>query len=169
MTYELILGKFPGDVEKGPAQLERYETAQHELGIAEAAAFVKTVDGEDIVKIMGEDKKKARRIGAITGAVLGIVGGPPGMLLLGLGGAAAGNLVAKLTHAGISKEMIEVVEEGLEPGSSAVMVILEHGHHHVILNDLKDIGGVIVNESVESTQAEKRFLMSPSSGSGETL
>ena len=59
MSYELILGKFPGDIEKGPAQLERYERAQDDLGIKEAAAFAKTADGEDEVKIMGEDKKKA--------------------------------------------------------------------------------------------------------------
>ncbi len=169
MSYELILGKFPGDIEKGPAQLERYEEAQHDLSIAEAAAFVKTFDGEEEVKVMGEDKKKARRIGAITGAVLGIVGGPPAMILFGLGGAAAGNLVANLTHAGISKDMIESIEEGLEPGSSAVLVIVEHGRHHVILNDLKDIGCVIQNETVESHHAKKRYLMSPSSGSGETM
>lgn len=167
MSYELILGKFPGDIEKGPAQLERYERAQDDLGIKEAAAFAKTADGEDEVKIMGEDKKKARRIGAITGAVLGIVGGPPAMLLLGLGGAAAGNFVAKLTHAGISKDMIESVEEGLEPGSSAVLVIVEHGKHHVILNDLKEIGCVIKSETIESHQAEKKYLMSPSSGISE--
>lgn len=169
MSYELILGKFPGDIEKGPAQLERYEKAQDDLSIAEAVAFVKTEDGQDEVKIMGEDKKKARRIGAITGAVLGIVGGPPAMVLFGLGGAAAGNLIANLGHAGISKDMIDAVEEGLEPGSSAVLVIVEHGKHHVILNDLKEIGCVINNETVESEQAKKRFLMSPSSGSGETL
>jgi uncharacterized membrane protein len=169
MSYEFILGKFPGDIEQGPAQLERYDAAQQDLGIAEAAAFVKTIDGEEEVKVMGEDKKKARRIGAITGAVLGIVGGPPAMILFGLGGAAAGNLVSNLTHAGISKDTVEAVEEGLEPGSSAVLVIVEHGRHHVILNDLKDIGCVITNETVESHHAEKRFLMSPTSGSGETL
>ena len=163
MNYELILGKFPGDTEKATAQLERYEVAQHDLAITEAAAFVKTEDGEEI------GRKKARRIGAVAGALLGVLGGPATMVVLGAGGAAAGDLVSRLTHAGISKEMIASVEEGLEPGSSAVLVIVEHGRHHVIINDLKELGGVIENETVGSSAMKKRYLMSPSSGSGETM
>ena len=169
MDYELILGKFPGEPEKAAAQLERYEAAQHELSIAEAAAFVKTEDGEEKVTIMGEDRKKARRIGAIAGAVLGVLGGPATMVILGGAGAAAGDLVSRLTHAGISKEMIANVEEGLEPGSSAVLVIVEHGKHNLIINDLKAEGCLIKNETVGSSEVQKRYLMSPSSGSGETL
>jgi len=169
MNYELILGKFPGDTEKATAQLERYEAAQHDLAITEAAAFVKTEDGEEIVSVMGEGRKKARRIGAVAGALLGVLGGPATMVVLGAGGAAAGDLVSRLTHAGISKEMIASVEEGLEPGSSAVLVIVEHGRHHVIITDLKELGAVIENETVGSAAVKKRYLMSPSSGSGETM
>lgn len=169
MNYEIILGKFPGDTEQAAVQLERYGSAQHELAIAEAAAFVKTEDGEEQVTVMGEGKKKARRIGAVAGALLGVLGGPATMVILGGAGAAAGDLVVRLTHAGISKEMIASVEEGLEPGSSAVLVIVEHGRHHLIINDLNDMGSAVVNETIGSTEIKKRYLMSPSSGSGETM
>ena len=44
------------------------------------------------------------------------------MGLISFVGAAAGNLVANLMHSGVTKNMIEAVEDGLEPGSSAVIV-----------------------------------------------
>jgi uncharacterized membrane protein len=168
MSYELILAAFPGDMDKASEQLSRYESSQDELGISEAVAVIKTEEGKDEVKLMGDPKKRARRIGAIGGAMLGILGGPAGMVLLGLGGAAAGNLVASLTHAGVSKKMIAAVEEGLEPGSSAVIVIVEHGRHTLLLNDLKHVGATILSESVESHEIEGKWLISPSSGMAET-
>jgi uncharacterized membrane protein len=167
MSYELILAAFPGDIEKAGEQLARYHEAQDELGISEAVAIVKTQEGEDEVKLMGDPKKRGRRIGAVAGAMLGILGGPAGMVLLGLGGAAAGNLVANLSHAGVSKEMIQAVEEGLEPGSSAVIVIVEHGRHDLVLRDLKQLGATILSEAVESHEIEGKWLISPSSGMAE--
>ncbi|UCC53629.1 MAG: DUF1269 domain-containing protein, partial [Anaerolineaceae bacterium] len=134
----------------------------------EAVAVAKTEEGEDKVMLMGDPKKRGRRIGAIGGAMLGILGGPAGMVLLGLGGAAAGNLVANLTHAGVSKEMIETVEEGLEPGSSAVVVIVELERRDLILRDLKQLGAKILSEAVESHEIEGKWLISPSSGMAET-
>lgn len=121
MSYELMLAAFPADVDRAGEQLSRYDASKEVLGIYEAVAIAKTGEGEEKVSVMGDPKKRNRRIGAIAGAMLGILGGPAGILLLGLGGAAAGNLVANLTHAGVSKQMIETVENGLEPGSSAVM------------------------------------------------
>jgi uncharacterized membrane protein len=164
MSYELILAAFPGDTDKAGQQLSRYDSSQEELGISEAIAIVKTEEGEDEVSVMGDPKKRGRRIGAVAGAMLGIIGGPAGMVLLGLGGAAAGNLVANLTHAGVSKEMIEKVEEGLEPGSSAVIVIVELERRDLILRDLNQLGATILSESVEAHLVEDKWVISPSSG-----
>ena len=168
MSYELILGKFPGDEEAAVTQLERYHSSQDEVGISEAVAIIKTADSKDEVKLLGDPKKKGRRVGAIAGAMLGVLGGPAGMVVIGLGGAAVGNLLANLAHAGISKKMIEAVEEGLEPGSSAVIVIVESQGTHLITKDLKDHGAIILSEAVESHEIEGKYLMSPSSGMSET-
>jgi uncharacterized membrane protein len=168
MGYELILGKFENTVEAAEAQLERYQSSQDEAGIAEAVAIVKTADGVDEVKLMGDPKKKGRRIGAIAGAMLGVLGGPPAMVVLGLGGAAVGNLIANLTHAGVSKKMIESVEEGLEPGSSAVIVIVEGPGRNLVVKDLKEHGAIIMSEAIESHEIEGKYLISPSGGISET-
>jgi uncharacterized membrane protein len=167
MTHELIVGAFPGDTEKAVDQLDRYHKAQDQLGIADAAAIIKPEEGKDKVKWLG-GKKKATEIGAVAGAVLGLLGGPATMVILGAAGAATGNMIASLTHAGISKDMIDFVEQGIEPGSSAVIVIVEDSSRHLILNDLKDLGAKILSESVESHEIEGKYLISPSSGISET-
>ncbi len=168
MSYTLILGVFAGDTEAAVAQLERYHKSQDEVGIAEAVAIVKSADGEDEVKVMGDPQKKARRVGAVAGALLGVLGGPVTMAVLGAGGAAAGDLIAKLTHAGVSKKMITAVEDGLEPGSSAVIVIVEERAGDLLAKDLKASGANVLNEMVESDVIEGKYLISPSSGISET-
>ena len=167
MDYELIVGAFPNNMEKASEQLERYHASQDEIGIADAAAIIKPLEGKDKIEWLGGNKKAAE-IGAISGAVLGILGGPATMVVMGLAGAATGKLISNLTHAGISKKLIKAIEDGLEPGSSAVIVIIEHGNRKLILNDLKDIGANIVSEAVESHEIEGKYMISPSSGSGET-
>ena len=167
MAYELIVATFPGDMEKASEQLERYHASQDDIGIADAAAIIKPVEGKDKVEWLGGNKKAAE-IGAVSGAVLGILGGPPAMMVMGLAGAATGKLISNLSHAGISKKLINAIEDGLEPGSSAVIVIIEHGNRQLILKDLKGLGANIVSEAVESHEIEGKYMISPVSGSGET-
>ncbi len=168
MNYQLILGIFVDDAGAAVAQLERYHKSQDEIGIREAVAIVKTADGQYDVKMMGDAKKKARRIGAVAGAMLGVLGGPITMAVLGAGGAAAGDLVAKLTHSGVSKKMIDAVEEGLEPGSSAVVIVVEEQAGALIIKDLKQAGANVLDEMVGSDVIEGKYLISPSGGISET-
>jgi uncharacterized membrane protein len=168
MSYEIILGVFNDDTELVSELLVRYESAQDELGITEAIAIIRPEEGKDEIKIMGEHKKKARRIGAVSGAVLGVLGGPAAMVVLGAAGAAVGSLITNLTHAGFSKKMIETVENGLDPGSSAVLVIVEQERHHLIVNDLKDKGASTISENIESHEIEGKYFISPTGGMSET-
>lgn len=168
MSYTLILGVFEGDTQAAVAQLERYHKSQDEVGIAEAVAIVKPVDGKDEVKVMGDPKKKARRIGAVAGALLGVLGGPVTMAVLGAGGAAVGDLIAKLSHSGVSKKMLDAVEKGLEPGSSAVIVVVDQQAGSLVVKDLKNSGAKVLSEMVESDVIEGKYLISPSGGISET-
>lgn len=167
MAHEIILGVFSGDVDQGLTQLKRYHEIQDEIGINDAVAIWKTEDGKDKFEWIG-GKKKATEIGAIAGAALGILGGPATMVVMGAGGAAAGNLIASLSHAGISKKTINAIEKGLDPGSSAVVVVVDHGRHHVILNDLKHLNAQLYSDTIDSDEVEGKYMISPVSGMGET-
>lgn len=168
MGYQLIVGIFTGDTESAVRQLERYEKSQGQVSIAEAVAIVKTADGKDEVKMMGDPKKRGRRIGAVAGAILGVLGGPATMVILGAGGAAVGDLIASLLHSGVSKQTVDAVEEGIQPGSSAVIVIVEEEAGSLIARDLKEAGAEVLNEMVDSNAIKGKYLISPSGGMSQT-
>ena len=165
MSYELILGRFPDEAEKAPIVVERYNEVQSDLGVVEAAAIVKpSEDEEPTVTFMGQDLKRATKIGAAAGAVIGLLAGPVGAAIGGAAGAGTGRLLSKLSHSGFSKEMLEEVERGMAAPSSAVLLIVEYERRHLILNDLKEQGATIKRQTVESHQVEQASMIQPSSG-----
>jgi uncharacterized membrane protein len=168
MRYELILAIFPDDTEQAVTQIERYNASKDTLGITEAVALIKTAEDKNEVQWMGAKSSSGAKVGAVAGALIGLLAGPAGVVIGGAAGAAAGKLTVNLSHANFSKEMLKTVEAGLEPGSSAVLVIIEFEKRHLILNDLKEKGAVIKNESVESDQIERAAFIQPGSGISQT-
>jgi uncharacterized membrane protein len=61
--------------------------------------------------------------GGLLGAVIGIMAGPVGWAMLA--GAAVGGVATKLIDSGIKSDEIKKVGEGLQPGSSALIVLAD--------------------------------------------
>ncbi|MCP4362964.1 MAG: DUF1269 domain-containing protein [Chloroflexi bacterium] len=88
--------------------------------------------------------------GAAGGSILGFVvgfffGGPIGGAVLG---AAAGALLGKKLDLGISKDKIEVVEESMQPSSSAIFLQIEAQHVDVLAAMVRDLGGNVVDLAI---------------------
>jgi uncharacterized membrane protein len=68
-------------------------------------------------------QRRHARTGAIVGALVGVLGGPIGMAA----GAAAGGGIGYLSgrSVGIPRDRIEEIKSSLEPGSSAIIAVLE--------------------------------------------
>src|SRR6185295_15534661 len=62
-------------------------------------------------------------IGGVAGAAVGVMAGPIGWATLG--GAAVGGLAAKLRDGGFKDDRLRTIGEGLQPGSSALIVVVE--------------------------------------------
>jgi hypothetical protein len=75
------------------------------------------VSAEEKVKFV-ESKDWGAGRGALVGAALGIIGGPPGMLV----GGGIGALAAKLRDSGFDDKELERLGETLVPRSSAVVI-----------------------------------------------
>ena len=63
-------------------------------------------------------------LGGVTGAVIGVITGPVGWVALG--GAAIGGLVAKLKDGGFDNSRLEDWGRRLEPGTSALVAVVDH-------------------------------------------
>jgi uncharacterized membrane protein len=68
---------------------------------------------------------KGAVFGGVGGAAIGLIGGPA-LLVPTAVGALVGGLVAKLRDSGFSNKRLESLGEGLQPGTSAIVAVVEH-------------------------------------------
>jgi hypothetical protein len=68
---------------------------------------------------------KGAAIGGVGGAAIGLIAGPA-LLVPAAVGALVGGLAAKLRDSGFSNRRLEALGEGLQPGTSAIVAVVEH-------------------------------------------
>jgi len=68
---------------------------------------------------------KGAVVGGVGGAVIGLIAGTA-LAVPAAVGALVGGLVAKLRDTGFSNKRLESIGEGLKPGSSAIIAVMEH-------------------------------------------
>ncbi len=96
------------------------------IGIQNAAVIRRDEKNKLHIKETGDwGGGKGAVAGGAIGAAAGILLGP-GALVTGAVGALIGGLAAKLRDSGFSDERLKKVGEGLKPGTSAIIAIVEH-------------------------------------------
>jgi len=94
------------------------------IDIVDAAVITKDASGKTKIRETNDmGAGKGATIGAITGAVLSLIAGPLGWTALG--GGVTGGIAAKLSDGGFPKARLTKLAEGLAPGSSALVVVIE--------------------------------------------
>lgn len=68
---------------------------------------------------------KGAAFGGVAGAAIGLIAGPA-LVVPAIVGALVGGLTAKLRDSGFSNQRLETLGEGLKPGSSAIVAVVEH-------------------------------------------
>jgi len=96
---------------------------------------------------------KGSVIGGVTGAVLGLLAGPVGW---GIGiGALVGGLAAKLRDTGFSDARLRELGRGLQPGSSALVAVVEHIWVRDVERELEKQGADIITEELRKDIANQ--------------
>lgn len=117
---------------------------QDEKAAKNALAALKEAKKEGLIKIenaavLSKDEKgklhiketqdmgggKGAALGGVGGAVIGLIAGTA-LAVPAAVGALVGGLVAKLRDSGFSNKRLETIGEGLKPGSSAIIAVVEH-------------------------------------------
>ena len=86
-------------------------------------------------------------IGGAAGGLLGLIGGPVGVLALAASGAAVGGVAGHLDRA-IPKEDLEEIGEALSPDSSAFLLLLEDTYSEGVVDSLKGYNANVVTLTV---------------------
>ena len=128
VPVQVIVAAFPDEGRadaalKGLQELKK----EHMIGILDAAIVRKDANGKLHVKET-EDMGGGRGsvIGGGLGALVGLIGGPAGILVTTAAGALIGGIAAKESDAGIPNERLQQLGAGLTPGSSAIVAVIEH-------------------------------------------
>lgn len=75
-------------------------------------------------------------VGAVTGGLLGLIGGPAGVLALGAAGAAVGGTAGHYWGRMIPKSDLEELGEALKPDTSAMLLLLEDTESESVIDSM---------------------------------
>jgi uncharacterized membrane protein len=128
----------------------------------------KAADIEDAAMVTKEDDGKIRlrqtrdvmpgqgaASGGWVGALVGIIGGPLGMLAGGALGAAAGGLFAKLRDVGIDDDQMKEMGEQLDRGSAALFVLLNDYDVTAVAMELRRFDGELFYSTADEAITQR--------------
>jgi uncharacterized membrane protein len=123
--------------------------------ILNAALLVKDQDGTvSMVDTREIDPKKGRRMGAITGGLIGLLAGPGGAVVGALAGLGAGGAAGKHIDEGFSDKFLGNLQEYLQPGSAAVILLVEHQWVRSVADSMAGVGGYVFQQPLTDRLVE---------------
>lgn len=124
---QLVVAAFQ-DEKSAKAALKELKRAQSAklIKIENAAVLRKDEKGKLHIKETGDmGGGKGAALGGIGGAAVGLIAGAA-LAAPAVVGALVGGLVAKLRDSGFADARLQAIGEGLTPGSSAIIAVVEH-------------------------------------------
>jgi uncharacterized membrane protein len=119
------------------------------IKILNAAILTKDEDGKFTVQDTKEiTPKKGRILGAITGGLVGLLAGPGGVIVGALAGLAAGGAAGKYIDEGFSDKFLENLEQYLQPGKAALILLMEHRWVQPASQAMSDLGGFVFQQAI---------------------
>jgi uncharacterized membrane protein len=128
---------------------------QRVIKILNAAVLIKDQVGRVSVKDTRDiSAKKGRLMGAITGGLVGLLAGPGGAVIGALAGLGAGGAAGKWIDEGFSDKFLENLQEHLQPGKSALVLLMEHLWVQKASESMSDLGGMVFQQTITDTLVE---------------
>jgi uncharacterized membrane protein/sporulation protein YlmC with PRC-barrel domain len=122
---------------------------QRAAKLLNAATVVKDMDGEvQVHETQDLGAGRGRRFGAVVGGILGLLTGPGGLIIGALAGAGTGGVAAKHIDRGFSDRFLEAFQAMLKPGTSALIVLVEHKWLHSLSSATAGLEGVVLQETL---------------------
>ena len=119
------------------------------IGIQNAAVLRRDQKNKLHIKETGDwGGGKGAAAGAILGGFVGLLAGPVGWL--GITGAVIGGLAAKLRDSGFSDERLQTLGEALQPGTSAIVAVIEHKWVADLEKQMQEAGADVMTEEISA-------------------
>ncbi len=87
-------------------------------------------------------------VGAVGGGLLGLIGGPAGLLAWAVGGAVVGGVAGKYLGRPFSKGELKEIGEAMSPDSSAFLLLTQDYETESIINKMDDFNANVITLTV---------------------
>lgn len=150
VAYHLVAVEFAGrDRAKQVVDLVRKNRKAGDYKVAAWAVLEVDDKGKSHVSQSGHGGWGAG-IGAGAGAVLGLIGGPAGLLTYLIGGALIGGIAGKYAGHQFDADQLKAIGAGMGPNTSALVVIIEDKQLEQFANEMGAPDATIVTMTVGS-------------------
>ena len=85
--------------------------------------------------------------------MIGILGGPAGVVLGASAGAAVGGYAAHKIDLGFDDDFLKEIQESLTPGSSAIIALIEHEWVEKVIDSLEAYEAQIIQREIKDEVA----------------
>ena len=128
--------------------------SQGQIKIAGAAVVARDVDGHvDIKSEVGDTPYEGTATGGTIGLLVGIIGGPIGMLLGGSYGLLAGSLF-DIDDASTTESVLADISKQVQPNRTAVLAQVTEQSPEVIDTAMAKLGGEVLRRPVVEVEQE---------------
>jgi uncharacterized membrane protein len=127
---------------------------QGQLDLAAAAVVVRGEDGHiDVKDEVGDSDLTGTATGGAVGLIIGILGGPFGILLGGATGLLLGSLY-DLDESDATESALGDISRSVRPRRTALLAEADEQSPEVIDNAMASLGGLVLRRSLDDVQAE---------------
>lgn len=128
--------------------------SQHRVDIQEAVVAVRGEGGQVVEKDRVESMLLPATLSlGLIGVLIGIIGGPFGMLLGGASGAFVGSLF-DMSDIDETESALSQISSSVRPGRTALLAVVSEQSHEVIDAAMTELGGTVLRRSVFDVEAE---------------
>lgn len=156
VPVQLIVAAFQ-DEDAASQALKALKQAKKDglIRIQDAAVIRKDEKGKLRIKETADvGGGKGAAFGGVVGAAIGLIAGPL-LVVPAAVGALVGGLTAKLVDTGFSDERLKEIGDALEPGSSAIIAVVEHKWVEEVRREMQEAGADLMTEAIKTDIAEQ--------------
>jgi uncharacterized membrane protein len=117
--------------------------AENSLTVYSMAVVAKDKDGKILVRETDESGAPNIALGALLGGLIGVFGGPVGLMAGVAGGALIGSM-GDLFNLGLSTSFVEKVSTQLAPGKTAVIAEVDEAWQTPLDTRMEKLGGIVL-------------------------
>ena len=128
--------------------------SQHRAAVREAVVVSRGEDGQIAVNDqIASDELPGTAGGGVIGLLLGVIGGPVGMLVGGSYGLLVGSMF-DVYDAGETETALGAIAETVKPGHPALLAVVDEQSTDVLDAAMTDLGGTVLRRTVVDVEAE---------------